>query len=84
MKATRKSLIPKAKNKEKSTPDATIYKTKDGLRVCIVKPKEYPIDPRDPTWLQEIKSKPLETLTVAEVSNGKRWYGYKQEDLTPE
>lgn len=68
----------------KPVADDTIYRTPKGVRVRIVKEKEYPPNPSDPVWLQEIKSRPSEGITVAEVKNGKRWYGYKREDLTPE
>ena len=68
----------------KNTPDDTIYRTPGGTRVRIVKRKEFPPDPSDPVWLKEIKSKPPETITVAEVKNGKRWYCYKLEDLISE
>ena len=68
----------------KNTADDTIYRTPKGTRVIIVKSKEFPPDPSDPVWLKEIKAKPSETLTVAEVKNGKRWYGYKREDLIAE
>jgi hypothetical protein len=69
----------------KNVPDDTIYRTRrNGTRVRIVKSKEFPPDGRDPSWLREIKAKPPETLTVAEVKNGKRWYGYKPEDLLTE
>jgi len=68
----------------KNIPDDTIYRTKQGTRVRIVKPKERPPNPSDPAWLKEIKAKPSETLTVAEVKNGKRWYGYMIADLMTE
>ena len=68
----------------KNTPDDTIYRTRNGYRVRIVKDKEHPIRAEDPKWLKELKAKPSETLTVAEVSNGKRWYGYTRENLMTE
>lgn len=68
----------------KSIPDDTIYRTPNGTRVRIVKPKEFPARKDDPAWLKEIKNAPRTTITVAEVSNGKRWYGYKREDLVTE
>lgn len=68
----------------KPVADDTIYRTPKGTRVRIVKEKEHPPCSSDPDWLKEIKAKPSNTITVAEVKNGKRWYGYKREDLTPE
>lgn len=68
----------------KNIPDDTIFRTKKGTRVRIVKPKEFPVHPDDPAWLKEIKARPRETLTVAEVKNGKRWHGYTLNDLISE
>jgi hypothetical protein len=68
----------------KNIPDDTIYRTPCGTRVRIVKSKEFPPNPLDPDWLKEIKARPPETITVAEVKNGKRWHGYKREDLMTE
>jgi hypothetical protein len=68
----------------KNTADDTIYRTSKGTRVRIVKDKEFPPNPLDPDWLKEIKAKPSETITVSEVKNGKRWYGYSREDLMTE
>ena len=68
----------------KNVPDDTIYRTKDGRRVRVVKAKEFPPNAVDPVWLKEIKEKPPENLTVAEVKNGHRWYGYKMENLMTE
>ena len=72
----------KKKNITKTVPDDTIYLTPGGYRVRIVKEREFPPNPADPSWLKEIKAKPSDTITVAEVSNGKRWYCYKMADLT--
>ena len=68
----------------KNIPDDTIYRTPKGTRVRIVKPKEHPIRPSDPDWLKKIKNTPDTHLTVAEVANGKRWYGYEMKDLVTE
>ncbi len=70
------SLVPKSSGTEKSVPDDTIYLTRNGTRVRIVKEKEYPAHRR------EIKSEPM--FVVSEVANGKRWYGYKFENLKKE
>ncbi len=63
----------------KSTPDDNIYTTPNGMKVRIVPSKQRPIDPKDPQWLQEIKTRPI--FTVARVSDGRLLYGYKMEDL---
>ncbi len=68
----------------KPVADDTIYRTPKGTRVRIVKGKEFPPNPNDPSWLNEIKARPDENVVVAEVKNGKRWYCYKREDLTVE
>ena len=68
----------------KNVPNDTIYRTPRGTRVRIVKHREFPPNPKDPDWLKEIKARPDETITVAEVKNGKRWHGYKMEDLITE
>lgn len=68
----------------KNIPDDTIYRTPKGTRVRIVKSREFPPDPRDPSWLKEIKARPSETIVVAEIKNGKRWYGYTHENLMTE
>ncbi len=61
----------------KSIPDDTVYRTASGLRVRIVKAKEHP---GQPDWLKALP----DPFTVAEISDGKRWYGYERKDLLTE
>ena len=74
----------------KNTADDTIYRTPKGTRVRIVKDKEFSISrgeikslvsPEVYDMLQQLRE---ELFVVAEVKNGKRWYGYKREDLMTE
>ncbi len=79
---TKTSTVSKATPKRKDVPDDTIYVTKKGTRVRIVKDEEINVIQVNPTVHRLIQDKPM--FVVAKVSNGKRWYGYKREDLTPE
>jgi hypothetical protein len=68
----------------KNTADDTIYRTPKGTRVRIVKDKEFnrgQVSPEVYDMLQQLRE---ELFVVAEVKNGKRWYGYKREDLMTE
>jgi hypothetical protein len=68
----------------KPVADDTIYRTKDGTRVRIVKEKEVNRGQVSPMVYDMVVESRKNRFVVAEVKNGKRWYGYKLEDLTPE
>jgi hypothetical protein len=68
----------------KTSPDSTIYRTKDGTRVRITKAKQFPINLRDPEWLQEIHRKGNEATQVVRVSDGHALWGIRTDELTPE
>jgi hypothetical protein len=68
----------------KNTADDTIYRTSKGTRVRIVKDKEFNRGQASPEVYDMLQQLREESLVVAEVKNGKRWYGYKREDLMTE
>lgn len=69
----------------KNIPDDTIYRTKKGgTRVRIVTPKEFNRGQISPQVYDIVTESRQKAFEVAEVANGKRWYGYKREDLLTE
>lgn len=68
----------------KNIPDDTIYRTPKGTRVRIVKDKEFNRDQVSPMMYDILVEFAKKEFVVAEVKNGKRWYGYKREDLITE
>ena len=68
----------------KSIPDDTIYRTPKGTRVRIVKDKEVNRGQVSPSAYDSVQESIAKRFVVAEVSNGKRWYGYTREDLVTE
>ena len=69
---------------EKPVADDAIYRTKSGLRVRIVKDKEFNRGQVSPEVYDMLRQHREQSFVVAEVKNGKRWYGYNKEDLTLE
>lgn len=68
----------------KNIPDDTIYRTPKGTRVRIVKDKEFNRGQVSPCIYDVLVESAKKQFVVAEVKNGKRWYGYKREDLMTE
>ncbi len=81
---TKIAIVPKAQRKVKTAPDATVYLTPKGERVTIAKTKQFPVHPSEPEWLKEIKTQSNEDEDIVRISDGRRLWGYKREDLTLE
>lgn len=68
----------------KNIPDDTIYRTRKGTRVRIIKDKEVNRGQISPMVYDIVVASRAARLVVAEVANGKRWYGYEMKDLVTE
>lgn len=75
--------VPKWTPKPKPIPDDTVYLTKSGDRVKIVKVKQFPVND-DREWVRQMRRESNERYGVVRISDGHALWGVDINTLTPE